>query len=186
MIHTHLTSSTTPIRSPVLPLLKYRQRNELTTMLATKDEMARVEELRAAKGGVSRKSSFAEGFDEAEEAAEAEEAERSLRRRVTMEEEYNGDFIAQVEGGQHKATVRYGGVVQLQHVSSGLFVTAQHGAATFDPECRGITLAPGSSAACFRFMPRFKAQTVGSPVYFGDNMIIESTLLLENFLHTSE
>ena len=36
------------------------------------------------------------------------------------------------------------------------------------------------------FSRLFKAQTVGSPVYFGDNMIIESVLISENYLHTSE
>ena len=212
----------------VLPLLKYRMKNELAMMLATKDEIARVEELKheAGKAGrraapskgdalfeAAKKRSKVEGAGEGKEEGEAAEdtanaaddddedesekdeledeledeaTDRGLRRRAIVEEEYNERFVAEIEGGRHKASVRYGATVQLQHVQSGLFLTVDHGAASFDPACRSVTLAHGSSAACFKFMPRFKAQSVGSSVYFGDNMIIESVLISENYLHTSE
>lgn len=61
---------------------------------------------------------------------------------------------------------RYGDEVQLQHHRSGLFLTALAASAPLDPDCRGLALRPGASPAVFKFMPKYKAQTEGSVVYY--------------------
>ena len=44
----------------------------------------------------------------------------------------------------------------------------------------------GSSAGQFKFMPRFKAQTEGSVVYYSHTVVLESVLLRGRFMHASE
>jgi hypothetical protein len=89
--------------------------------------------------------------------------------------------------GNDKVKIRYGMPLQLQHVMSGRFVRVLSAAAPGDPECRSLSLdtRPGTVDCCFKLMPRFKAQTEGSIVYYDDSMVIESLMQRENYLHTS-
>lgn len=61
--------------------------------------------------------------------------------------------------------------MQLQHRRSGLFLTALATAAPLDPDCRGLALRLGTSHAVFKFMPKYKAQTEGSVVYYKHFMV---------------
>jgi hypothetical protein len=71
--------------------------------------------------------------------------------------------------------LKYGDIVQLEHLPSGLFVTAHEGAARVDPHCRHVSLeGDGSYAAHFRILPRYKMRTVGSPVIVDDGVILQS------------
>ncbi len=84
-------------------------------------------------------------------------------------------------------SIRYGDSIQLQHVKSGAFVTALESAALLDSECRGVSLSHmGSSAAVFKFMPRFKFQTEGSDVFFSHTVVVESCKQRGTMLHNSE
>ena len=91
-----------------------------------------------------------------------------------------------LERGKSKAQVKYGGVCQLQHVKSGLFVCARPEAAPFDPECRCVTLSAGSVSSYFRVMPRYKAQTEGSVIYHSQPLVFEVVHQRGLYLHVSD
>lgn len=82
--------------------------------------------------------------------------------------------------------VRYGDIVMFQHVKSGCFLTASESAAPCDPECRATKLVEQDSAAgLFRLVPRFKAQTEGSIVYYNHTLKVESVKMKGMLLHAS-
>jgi hypothetical protein len=114
------------------------------------------------------------------------EIELVLRKKVELEDEQNRIFLEALLQGHHKVAVRYGTEINLQHVKSGLYVTVVHGAAPFDPDCRTITLAPCSANSAFKFMPRYKAQSNGSIVFYKHWLLVESAVLAANFIHTSK
>jgi hypothetical protein len=152
----------------VVPMLAYRQRNELVALNQSQQR----------EGSVSRRSSIGGGGDELS-------AERLLKQRVEAEQNANLNCLEQLAQGGNKETLKYGSIFQLLHVSSGLFVTVKEDAAPFDPDCRALTLEEGSSAALFKIMPRFKAQTEGSIVYHTHSVVFESVRQKSMFLHTS-
>jgi hypothetical protein len=109
-----------------------------------------------------------------------------LKTRVEQEELNNAQLMKSVIAGEQAAVIKYGDIVQLQHVKSGAFLSVLESAAPFDPECRGITLdKKGSSACLFKFMPRFKAQTEGSIVYYSHSLRIESVKQRGYLVHIS-
>jgi len=65
-------------------------------------------------------------------------------------------------------------VVQLQHLTSGHFLALHKTPAPLNPSCRRVSLKPGSLAAHFRIMPRFKMRSVGSLVYADEPVIFRS------------
>ena len=85
-----------------------------------------------------------------------------------------------------KDEVKYGTVIQLQHVNTGSFLACHKGAAPKDPDTRRISLKHGSPAGQFRFMPRFKAQSEGSTVYYSHSLKVENMKLEGMYLHTSD
>ena len=159
----------------IVPMLNYRQRNELD--FAMKEAAARS---KATAAGKARRNSV--GGDQAE--AEALEL---LKNRVAGEARGNAETLAEVMQGMFPNThVRYGDIVQLQHVKSGGFLSVLEAAAPIDPECRAVVIDPmGSASALFKFMPRFKAQTEGSIVYYTHTLVVESVQQREMRLHTS-
>ena len=64
-------------------------------------------------------------------------------------------------------TVKYGAVIQLQHVKTGLFLACHKGSAPRDSDCRRVSLKGGSNASQFFVQPHFKAQQEGSTLYYG-------------------
>ena len=60
-----------------------------------------------------------------------------------------------------------------------------HTAAPLDPDCRAVVLAAPTSAAVFTLMPRYKAQSVGSAVYYQNRCLVESVGMPHNHLHAS-
>ena len=70
--------------------------------------------------------------------------------------------------------IRYGDLVQLQHLSSGLFVAMHKTPAPLNPNCRRVSLKAGSLAAHFRITPRFKVRSMGSLVYADDQIVLHS------------
>jgi hypothetical protein len=157
----------------VCPMLNYRQRNELD--VAQAKETSQSENPKT----LNRKQSAAE-MDAQKNALDL------LKNRVLQEEAHNLAVMDRVIGGEHTGSVKYGDIFQLQHVKSGAFLTVLESAAPFDPECRGLTLSSkGSSAALFKFTPRFKAQTEGSIVYYSHSVRIESVKQRGYLVHIS-
>ena len=124
-------SPTTFLLSPFFFAFRYRQTNELAEVVKQREESERlVEEQQApggAKGGAANydddnddsDSSFTNDEDADEkEQAEAMEREKQLRKRARDEAAHNAQFLAELVAGQHKAVVRYGAAVQLQHVAA--------------------------------------------------------------------
>lgn len=67
-------------------------------------------------------------------------AERLLYTRVANEDRANEKILKELMNGDHKSVVKYGMVIQLQHVKSGKFLSVREEAAPFDPECRSVSL----------------------------------------------
>jgi hypothetical protein len=153
----------------VCPMLNYRQRNELDLLEAKHENPTKLK----------RKQSRSE-FESLQSALNL------LQNRVIQEESNNLVSMDHVKSGDYTSTVKYGDLVQLQHVKSGAFLSVLESAAPFDPECRGLTLdVKGSSSALFRFMPRFKAQTEGSIVYYSHSLRLESAQQSGYYVHIS-
>lgn len=82
--------------------------------------------------------------------------------------------------------VQYGDVVQLRHVESDLFLKMRSKRAPLDKECKSVVLAEGSLSSYFRLKPRFKTRSLGTPVYFDDEIMIVSVKQDPLFLHASK
>jgi len=70
--------------------------------------------------------------------------------------------------------IRYGDVVQLQHVNSGLFLAMHKTPAPLNPTCRKVSLKGGSLAAHFKILPKYKVRSIGSLVYSDDEIVFQS------------
>ena len=117
---------------------------------------------------------------------EAEDAQlRILESRLDLEEQRNDEVMEEVEQGARIDIVKYASVVQLQHVQSGKFLACHKGAAPIDRECRRVSLKHGSLAAHFRLLPRYRAQTEGSSIYYGHSLKLEAVKLEGMFVHVS-
>jgi hypothetical protein len=106
----------------VCPMLNYRQRHELEIAEAAKGSGSNDKEARALN---------------------------LLKSRVAAEEEHNAQVMESVMGstynGGSASVIKYGDVIQLQHVSTGGFVSTLESAAPCDPECRGVELNQAGS-----------------------------------------
>ena len=147
--------------------LIYFAKNELKPLelLLEKREQAKVETLEA---GI------------AQTAASLREDDRFMsdlllaRERAEIERVQNKHALQNLDEGKTES-VNYGDVIQLQHLPSGFFVTLQHTAATVDIRCRKVALEPeGSSLTKFRILPRYRGQTMGSPVTAGSGIILQN------------
>ena len=110
---------------------------------------------------------------------------KMLREKKEREEENNSELMRNVDDGVTDDTIKYGTVIQLQHVKTGLFLACHKGSAPRDSDCRKVSLKGGSFAAQFTVQPRFKAQQEGSVLYYGYSFKLESANLDRMFLHTS-
>ena len=80
----------------------------------------------------------------------------------------------------------FGLVVQLQHVKSGKFLTAQSTqVADDDPECMRCELDAGSGASHFEVAPVWRIQGDGSAVFSSNRVRLLSLALGDHFLHAA-
>jgi hypothetical protein len=150
----------------VFPALTYRTREEI-----------------AAKAAAAKAAEALVGSAAATSEATTETA--ALEERALNEERVNEQTLFEVESGARRLPVRYGSAIQLRHVKSGLFVCSKKAAAKKDSTCREVSLDQGSTAAQFKLMPRFKAQTEGSMVFHSHSVHFESEAFPGLHLHTS-
>ena len=66
--------------------------------------------------------------------------------------------LAKVDANNPEGPIRYGDVVFLQHLSSGLFLALHKTPAVVNPGCRRASLKKGSLASAFIIIPRFKVR----------------------------
>jgi len=117
---------------------------------------------------------------------EREREEKMLHERIEHEDRLNESTIKEVVSGERREPLRYGQLVQLYHLKSGLFVSCHHTAALKDAACRKVSLREGSISAQFELLPCFKAQTEGSVVFYTHSIKLGSVKLNGSmFLHTS-
>jgi hypothetical protein len=97
-------------------------------------------------------------------------------KREASEALQNDELLARLQRGpdEQSEALRYGDVVQLQHLDSGLFVAMHQTPAPLNPNCRKVTLREGSLSAQFCILPRFKVRSIGSLVYADDQIIFQS------------
>jgi hypothetical protein len=80
------------------------------------------------------------------------------------------------EAGKIGQIVSYGQQIQLQHVHSGLFLSNAPGKlGHMEKHNRRLELAKDpSEGAWFKFRPRFKIRSLGSPVYMNDQVTVQN------------
>mmetsp|Transcript_2615 Transcript_2615/g.3205 ORF Transcript_2615/g.3205 Transcript_2615/m.3205 type:complete len:705 (+) Transcript_2615:139-2253(+) len=96
------------------------------------------------------------------------------KRRESLEESQNAEHVEQLSRGEGAELIKFGDVIQLQHVSSQLFLATHKTPAPLNPNCRRVSLKHGSLACNFRILPRFKVRSIGSLVYAGDQIQLQS------------
>jgi hypothetical protein len=79
-------------------------------------------------------------------------------KRRALEANQNAEHLERLSRGEGTEPIKYGDIVQLQHVKSGLFVATHKTPAPLNPSCRKVTLKAGSFACQFRILPRFKVK----------------------------
>lgn len=150
----------------VCPPLNHRYQNELDMAIATKE------------GKLDGKLTTG--------ATDADVAFQILKKGVAYEEEANSTLMEKASKGETGGVVKYGDVIQLQHVNSGGFLNILKSPAPVDRECLGATLNKKSSGACwFKFTPRLKFQTDGSIVYYSHSVRLESVKQQGFLVHIS-
>ena len=110
------------------------------------------------------------GSTEGKEAKDEEEVLEGLRYTAQNERRQNEQAPIRERG----LVVKYGDVVQLQHVESGLFMKMRGKTALLDKQCKGVALADGSTSSYFIIMPRYKNRSIGSPIYYSDDIFLVS------------
>ena len=115
---------------------------------------------------------------------EVTENNHSLDLEAAHEREHtrNQDQREEVVQGKQRAfyrgrVIRYGDVVQLQHVTSGLFITAHKHPADLDPNSRKLALKKGSAAAHFMIRRTQMTRSEGAPIYRNDSVVFENVYL---------
>ena len=150
----------------VVPMLAYRQRNELAAHEASAAAESSRDTAQAEDGGDPNDEASSVGSSAAAEAAAAAAAAAVaaaaaavtsgapattaqaqtfalLQARVASEEAANEGVLRDLTRGETSTShgpFRYGQGCQLQHVSSGLFLRVRGDAAPFDPDCRAVDL----------------------------------------------
>ena len=162
----------------LVPELQYKAAEEL---LAMKGGRHRRGSLRSQRSQLTRQrsGSISSNGDYAKQI-------EILERRNAQERAHNEVVLQQtVQGDKSHAAALYGRSFQLQHVQSGLFVCANQAAAAVDAAHRKVCLAAGGVGCHWRIKPRFLIRTEGSPIYSGDDWVIESVALRGHFLAAS-
>lgn len=86
--------------------------------------------------------------------------------RAEHENATNQETLERVRGGLMQDAVKYGEVIQLMHVSSGLFLGGHRTAALSDPDCQRVNLGTGSYATQFTLVPRLGHHNVSLPLNY--------------------
>ena len=158
----------------VVPMLSYRDRK----LLRMNQKRVKPGSRSGSRASRSSRASLGD-FESAEVELEG------LKNRATSEEEHNRDVLELVKSGAIRDVVKYGVVIQLEHVKTGLFLASHKSAAPTDPSCRRVSLKHGSHSAQFHVMPRFRAQSEGSTLYYTNSFTLESAKLERLYLHVS-
>jgi len=164
----------------VYPMLNYRHRNEADSQDRAKERAKKMTRGSSSSSSTMLQSQYSMGGVE-----DVLSREALINQRVEAEVHANNTWMKQLDQGQSKEVVKYGSLYQLLHLKSGLFLSIRDDAAPLDPDCRALSLAEGTSASYFKVVPRFKAQTEGSIVYFGHSLVLESAKFPGTFVHTS-
>ena len=150
----------------IVPMLAYRARGELRKF------NKRVEALRA------------NDEDGAADAKKDRKQKKVLFTRNAGEEESNAETLSHVLAGAGDV-IKYGDVVQLLHVNTGLFVKLSKKTALIDKDNRLVCLRSGSPGVYLKLLPRFKTRALGTPVYFDDELVFASVKLDGTILSVS-
>jgi hypothetical protein len=171
------------------PKLNYRHRNEADSQADSKARARKANKERPEKQrSFGSQRSFSRQLSRQVSRNSSDDnhtRDALIKQRVETEEQANSTWMKQLDHGQSKEAVKYGSLYQLMHIKTGLFLSVCDDAAPLDPDCRALNLGHGSSACYFKVVPRFKAQTEGSIVYFGHSLVLESGKLPGTFVHTS-
>jgi hypothetical protein len=96
------------------------------------------------------------------------------RKREALEAAQNLEQLEKLSRGEGSELIKYGDIISLQHVRSGLFMATHKTPAPLNPNCRKVSLKKGSLASHFRILPRFKVRSKGSVVYADDQIQLQS------------
>ena len=106
-------------------------------------------------------------------------AERDLQRRQLMDEvlREKAHNESEVENSTGRE-VRYGKVIQLQHVASGKLMAVSHLASTRSRDARQVHMCDSDvgDSAWFRIMPKLRVHTEGKRVRASEPVILESVM----------
>lgn len=86
------------------------------------------------------------------------------KERVLSEKRQNLELLTR------RGLLKYGDVVQFQHIRSGLFVRMDKSPALLNSLCNHVGLGEGGPQAHFQVVPRFKVRSLGSLVYREDEV----------------
>ena len=101
---------------------------------------------------------------------------RLAEERVESEKRQNRETMEKIRTGKGEY-LKYGDIVQFQHLRSERYITMDHSPALINPICHNVTLGEGSPAAYFQIVPRFKVRALGSTVYRDDEVFVSSVTL---------
>jgi hypothetical protein len=96
------------------------------------------------------------------------------QNREKLERAQNLEHVEQLSKGVGTDVVKFGDIIQLQHVNSEKFLATHKTPARLNPNCRKVSLKEGSRAANFRIVSRFKVRSLGSIVHAGDQIQLQS------------
>ena len=166
----------------LLPMLSYRARQEFE---AKREEMREREQLRVQRERSNGETSGAEDESDADIDRPLDEYEFQLLKELELSEQNEEKSNDRAPIEQNGSVLHYGDVVQLLHVHSNLFVKFLDKAAALDRDCNAVELGKGGEDCYFVLKPRFKTRSVGSPVYYDDELMIVS-LKLNFHIHGSQ
>lgn len=95
---------------------------------------------------------------------------RQLFDEREKEQKMNLSEFEQVQGRE----VRYGMVVQLQHVASEAYLMVARQAAEQNRDGRRVKIRPGSEACWWKLMPKLRVHSEGERVHFSDPVVWEN------------
>jgi dolichyl-phosphate-mannose--protein O-mannosyl transferase len=84
--------------------------------------------------------------------------------REKLERAQNLEHVEQLSKGLGTDVVKFGDIIQLQHVISEKFLATHKTPARLNPNCRKVSLKEGSRAANFRIISRYKVNNL-QPFY---------------------
>ena len=94
----------------------------------------------------------------------------ALKRQALREQYRNNSDLAHPSGKE----VRYGSIVQIQHVITGKFMSASNTPAKLSRECLDVYLDEGSEAVYFKVRPRYKVRSDGGVLLEHDVILLSS------------